>query len=345
MTLLWIIAAVLLVTVLARLMTVVNLASEITKEDNDDTQIKHNTYNGVGFIIFMVAGLGLMVYMTLRYSKYMLPEAASAHGPGLDMLLNVNFLIIAIVFFITQIVLFWFAHKYRHNHSRRAYFYPENHKLELVWTVVPAIVLTVLIVTGLKQWNDILMTEKKGMNVQLYGYQFAFIARYSGEDNTLGKSNFRLINDENALGLNLDDKATKDDIVTTGNEMHLPVGTSINFTFNARDVLHGAYMPHFRAQMNMVPGMNTHFNFTPTITTKEMRSKLKKDNFDYVLLCNKICGNAHYTMKMKIVVDTPEEFAAWLKTQKKASEIPAANAAEVKVADAAPTNIKPAANL
>lgn len=333
MTFLWIVAAVLLVVVLARLMTVVNLASEITKEDNDDTQIKHNTYNGIGFIIFMVAGLGLMIYMTLRYSKYMLPEAASAHGPALDNLLNVNFLIIAIVFFITQIVLFWFANKYRHNHSRRAYFYPENHKLELVWTVVPAIVLTVLIVTGLKQWNQILMTKKDGMNIQLYGYQFAFIARYSGEDNTLGKSNFRLINDDNSLGIDLKDKAAQDDIITTGNEMHIPVNTPLNFNFNARDVLHGAYMPHFRAQMNMVPGMTTHFNFTPTITTAEMRKRLSKPDFDYVLLCNKICGVAHYTMKMKIVVDTPAEFEAWIKTQKKAQEIPSLSVSEVKVAE------------
>jgi cytochrome c oxidase subunit 2 len=168
-------------------MSVVQLATDITHDDNDDTQIRHNTLNGMGFLIFMVAGLGLMIYMTFRYKKLMLPVAASEHGPALDNLLNINFILIFVIFIITQIVLFWFAHKYRHSHDRRAYFYPDNHKLELIWTVVPAIVLTVLIVTGLKQWNDILMTEKPGMNVQVYGYQFGWIARYSGEDNTLGK--------------------------------------------------------------------------------------------------------------------------------------------------------------
>ena len=317
-------------------MTIVQLSTQLTGSDNDDEQIRHNNANGVGFLIFMVAGLGLMVYMTIRYSAYMLPVAASEHGPGLDHLLNINFAIIGIVFFVTQIALFYFANKYRHNHNRRAYFNPENNKLELIWTVIPAIVLTALIITGLKQWNKILMTDKSdAMNVQVYGYQFAWIARYSGPDNTLGKSNYKLISDENPLGLDVNDPKVKDDIYTTGNEMHIPLGQEINFQFNARDVIHSAYFPHFRAQMNLVPGMNTHFAFKPTITTAEMRKITKNDKFDYVLLCNKICGVAHYTMKMKVVVDSPEEFKTWLSTQKKASEIQAAPAmmTEARTAD------------
>lgn len=332
MTLLWIIALVLLIVVLSRLMTVVQLATDITREDNDDTQIRHNTWNGIGFIIFMIVGLGLMVYMTLRYEKLMLPVAASEHGPPLDNLLNINFLIIFIVFFITQIILFWFAHKYRHSHERRAYFYPDNHRLELIWTVVPAIVLTVLIITGLKQWNDILMTEKKGMNVQIYGYQFAWIARYSGEDNTLGKSSYKMITDENPLGLDIKDKATADDIYTSGKEMHIPIGVGINLAMNSRDVIHSVYLPHFRTQMNAVPGMTTHFYFKPTMTTADMRKETNNEKFDYVLLCNKVCGVAHYTMNMRVVVDSQEDFAAWLKTQKKASDIPAMPAGEIKTA-------------
>jgi cytochrome c oxidase subunit 2 len=305
-------------------MNVVQLSIQLTGSDNDDEQIRHNNANGIGFLIFMVAGLGLLVYMTVRYSSYMLPVAASEHGPAIDKLLDINFLIIGIVFFITQIALFYFANKYRHNHQRRALFYPDNHKLELIWTIIPAIVLTALIITGLKEWNSILMTDKKdSMNVQVYGYQFAWITRYSGADNTLGKSNYRLISDENPLGLDMSDKAVKDDIYTTGNEMHIPLGQGILFQFNSRDVIHSAYFPHFRAQMNVVPGMNTHFYFKPTITTAEMRTKTNNDKFDYVLLCNKICGVAHYTMKMKVVVDTPEEFQKWLNTQKKASEVPA----------------------
>src|SRR5690606_6869706 len=148
-----------------------------------------------------------------------------------------------------------------------------------------------------------------------------WITRYSGKDNTLGKSNYKLITDENPLGLETSDPAMKDDVYTTGNEMHIPVGQEIKFQFNARDVIHSAYFPHFRAQMNLVPGMNTFFTFKPTITTEEMRKITKNDKFDYVLLCNKVCGVAHYTMKMTVVVDTPEDFKKWLRKQKKAREI------------------------
>jgi cytochrome c oxidase subunit 2 len=322
-------------------MTVVQLSIQLTGSDNDDEQIRHNKANGIGFLIFMVAGLGLMVYMTIRYAKYMLPTAASEHGGPIDNLLNINFLIIGIVFFITQITLFYFANKYRHNHNRKAYFYPENHKLELIWTVVPAIVLSVLITTGLKQWNKILLSNDEhpnAMNVQVYGMQFQWVARYSGADNALGKSNFRLIADDNVVGLDLNDPAAKDDIISGTVEMHLPVNQGVMFTFNAREVIHSAYFPHFRAQMNCVPGMNTRFYFEPIYTTKQMREMVKDEKFDYVLLCNKVCGVAHYTMKMKVVIDTREDYEKWLATQKKATDIAPAGGV-IKVADRNSTEI------
>jgi cytochrome c oxidase subunit 2 len=217
--------------------------------------------------------------------------------------------------------LFWFAYKYRYDKSRRAYFYPDNHKLELIWTIVPTIVLAALIITGLNSWNKITQTQHTdGLKIQVYGYQFNWIARYAGKDNTLGASNYKLITDENALGIDYRDKSAADDIMTSGNEMRIPVGVPIDMEFNSRDVIHSAYFPHLRVQMNCVPGMTTRFYFKPTITTAEMRKITGNPNFDYVLLCNKICGVAHYTMKMKLVVETPEEFQAWIKTQKPVME-------------------------
>lgn len=106
-----------------------------------------------------------------------------------------------------------------------------------------------------------------------------------------------------------------DDLIMKG-EFHIPVGKPVVFQFRSQDVIHSAFMPHFRAQMNCVPGMKTHFAFTPTITTAEMRKKTGNSKFDYYLLCNKICGNAHYNMKTVIVVDTPEDYAKWVKEQK-----------------------------
>jgi cytochrome c oxidase subunit 2 len=259
----------------------------------------------------------------------MLPESASKHGVQTDFLLNINFLVIGIVFVITQALLFWFVYKYRNDKSRRALFYPDNHKLEIIWTVVPTIVLSALIVTGLNEWNK--MTQghpDDGMKVQVYGYQFNWIARYAGADNELGRSYYKLITDDNPLGIDFSDPAAKDDIITKGNEMRLPKGVPVLFQFNSRDVIHSAYFPHFRTQMNCVPGMNTSFYMEPTITTNEMRSITKNEKFDYVLLCNKICGVAHYNMKMTVVVDEPEAFKNWLKGEKPAIP-PSAGASKV----------------
>jgi cytochrome c oxidase subunit 2 len=302
-------------------MNIVQLTAALAGENEEEEQNRDNKTNAILSLAFMIIGLVLIVYMTLRYSKFMLPRAATEHGVETDNLLWINFGVIGIVFFITQIALFWFAYKYRYDKSRRAYFYPDNHKLELIWTIVPTIVLAALIITGLNSWNKITQTQHTdGLKIQVYGYQFNWIARYAGKDNTLGASNYKLITDENALGIDYRDKSAADDIMTSGNEMRIPVGVPIDMEFNSRDVIHSAYFPHLRVQMNCVPGMTTRFYFKPTITTAEMRKITGNPNFDYVLLCNKICGVAHYTMKMKLVVETPEEFQAWIKTQKPVME-------------------------
>ena len=175
--------------------------------------------------------------------------------------------------------------------------------------------------------------------VELYAKQFGWEARYSGTDNVLGKANVRYIEGVNTVGVDMSDPNAQDDIVV--NELHLPKGKRVVFKIRSQDVLHSAYMPHFRAQMNCVPGMVTQFSFIPTVTTTEMResedmvfkvdriNKLREKKsailvaegktaldpytFDYLLLCNKICGASHYNMQMKIIVDTPADFKSWLK--------------------------------
>ena len=106
--------------------------------------------------------------------------------------------------------------------------------------------------------------------------------------------------------------AAEDDIVTK--ELHLPVGKKVLLKFRSQDVLHSAYLPHFRVQMNCVPGTTTQFAFTPTVTTVDMKKELDNESFEYVMLCNKICGAAHYNMQMKVVVETEEEYNNWLES-------------------------------
>ena len=337
MSLLWILAFLFGVLVLVRLANITQLSSQLAEEDEEAEQDRDNRFNAWMLVGFLWIGLALMVYMMIGYQHFLLPVSASEHGVALDELMNINWIILFIVFFITQILLFSFAFKYRYNKNRRAFFYHDNNKIEVIWTVIPAIVLLVLVFTGLKEWNRITDSQNQtdGMKIQIYGKQFDWTARYSGKDNKLGASSFRKITDNNPLGVDSLDVASVDDKITR--EMHFPVGIPIDVQINSRDVLHSFYLPHFRVQMNAVPGMNTRFYFKPTITTAKMREITGNPKFDYVLLCNKICGVAHYNMQMKIVVDEPDDFRKWLKKEKLVFE----KAASAPVA--APSSATPAA--
>jgi cytochrome c oxidase subunit II len=309
----------------------------------DDSGVANDNDNKVnGYLMFAFVGFIYVftIYSFIAWGDLILGTPASAHGPEVDNLMMISMVLIFFVQTITQFLLHYFTFKYAGKEGQKALYFADNHKLEAVWTIIPVIVLSGLIMYGLYTWNDIMYVDEEEdvMYVELYAKQFAWEARYAGEDNTLGKANVRLIEGVNTLGVDLEDPASNDDKAVS--ELHLPIGKKVVFKIRSQDVLHSAYMPHFRAQMNCVPGMVTQFAFVPTVTTVEMRlderivAKVNKINkiraaksvklvaegkealdpytFDYLLLCNKICGASHYNMQMKIVVDTPEDFKKWL---------------------------------
>ena len=309
--------------------------------DNDN---KLNAYLMLAFLAFIYI---ITIVCFVKWGDLpLLSNSASEHGPGLDNLMIISFVIIFIVQTITQYLLHYFAFKYRGEKGKKALFYADNNTLEFIWTIIPVIVLAGLIIYGLFTWNTIMNVNEDDdpLVIELYAQQFNWKARYGGNDNTLGKANVRLINLDNAniLGLDESDPNAQDDIIVS--ELHLPVGKPVLFKMRSQDVLHSAYMPHFRAQMNCVPGMVTQFGFTPTVTTADMRqteqmktkvaniNEIRKDKskelvakgeaaldpyeFDYLLICNKICGKSHYNMQMNIIVETQEEYDAWIKEQK-----------------------------
>jgi cytochrome c oxidase subunit 2 len=285
--------------------------------------VNWTSINAKLLISFLVVGLIATFWEFYAHGKWTVyaNKPSSEHGIIYDNMLWVTIIITGIMFVITQILLFWYAYKYRNTKGRKATYYPDNHKLELLWTAIPAIVLTILVVRGLKVWNDIMYASTDdAVKIEVFGYQFGWNARYTGADGVLGKSDFRQIGVINALGVDpYKDEAAKDDIVA--NELYLPVNKNVTLHFRAKDVIHSALLPHFRAQMNVVPGLPTTFTFKPTITTAEMRQQKNDPGFDYILLCNKICGGAHYRMKMKVVVVSESEYTKWLSTQSKLVEV------------------------
>ena len=431
------------VIAIAQLVRVYELTYKLKNRGEHEIPNRDNNLNAklmLGFMMFQFLGF---IYLMLKYGWTGRGEPASLQGIETDWLLNVNFVIIIAVFFITNFLLFYFSYRYVRKPGVKATYYSHNNKLELIWTIVPAVVLAVIIILGLKSWSDLTSgPSKEAEKVELFAYQFAWIARYGGEDNTLGKFDYKLTTGNNELALmtsstidssvqemgkaiaNVEEKlkqvnfeylsseyrnlmATSDyksdvenlvaEIASsefnlvdaedqlkhlyaeyTGAHGHVDVklnqpnsetqsiigdleqelstkerlyrslvqmkqnhnadvdkfalndivqkdtlylckGREYEFSFRAKDVIHSAYFPHFRAQMNVVPGMPTRFKFTPTITTAEMRVKKEDAKFNYVLMCNKICGGAHYKMKMIVVVYPENEYKAWMSTKKSAT--------------------------
>lgn len=315
----FIVAVVILLGVIAiaQLIRIFELAAQLKGSREENISITDNRMNGKLFLLFMFVLFGFVTYSLIEWGPLLLPESASEHGVAVDNLMNFNLAIIGIVFLGVQLVLFWFAFKYyKKNDGRKAEYFLHSNKLELLWTSVPAVVLAIIIIYGLTTWNTIMTpASEEAINIELYAKQFDWTARYAGNDNKLGAANFRLIEGPNALGLDAKDEYGQDDIIVKG-EILIPVNRDVNFSMRSRDVIHSAFMPHFRAQMNCVPGMVTQFHFKPTITTAEMREKTGNPDFNYILLCNKICGAAHYNMQMDIVVVSEEEYNKWISEQK-----------------------------
>ena len=313
---------------------VMNLRSVIADDHDNDKQGKY-------FLAFTVFFYAMMIYCLLAMNVLMLPESASIEGEHDDNLFDITFWLIGIVQFIMQFLIFYFTYKYRGRKDRKAKFFADSHQLEIIWTIIPAVVLVVLIGYGLWQWNEVmdLSDEKDAVVIEVYSQQFRWDARYAGEDNTLGLGNVNYIDIDNlnTMGVDMSDPNAQDDKQVT--ELVLPKGRKIHFKFRSQDVLHSAYMPHFRAQMNCVPGMVTEFGFTPKYTTEEMRlnpevmdktnaiNKIRKAKgedpyeFDYLLLCNKICGQAHFNMQMKITVLEQDEYDKWIAARPTLAEV------------------------
>jgi cytochrome c oxidase subunit 2 len=280
---------------------------------------QNNKINGFLMVVFLVLGLvGVWYCNDLLFDKTLLAhDAASVEGARVDSMLWVTLAVTGIVFIATQIILFVFAYKYQEDTNRKVVFFAHSTKLELIWTVIPAIALTVLVVIGLRNW--FLFTgepPKNAMVVEVTGKQFGWIYRYPGKDGSFGKKYFKNIdNASNSLGLIWDDELAHDDIVME-QTVYLVKGKPVKFVLGSRDVIHDVGLSQFRLKMDAVPGIPTTMWFTPKYTTKEMKEITGNPNFQYEISCDQMCGNGHYSMKGVIEVVDQEEFDAIMAKQK-----------------------------
>jgi cytochrome c oxidase subunit 2 len=267
---------------------------------------QNNKINAFLLISFLILGLvGCWWCNDLYYGKTLFPQgAASEMGQKIDLMLYITIGVTGVVFFITQILLFWFAFKYQERDDRKAYYFPHNTKLELLWTTV----------FGLKYWFKMTgEAPKNSVVIEVTGHQFGWEFRYPGPDKILGRKNYKLTKGANTLGVDFNDPASLDDMHVPAT-VHIPVGRPVKFIINAQDVIHDVGLPHFRLKMDAVPGIPTTLWFTPLYTTKEMKVRSGNPNFVYEISCDQMCGKGHFSMRGVIVVESEEEYRMYLST-------------------------------
>jgi len=327
--------AVLAVVLFFTIIFLVSKASEMASigKDSDDEMEDRSNLQGKLLFAFLILGLLGVAYTFWTLGPRVLPASASEHGDLVDSMFNITTVVVLIVFVITHVVLLTFAYLYRYNRNRQAYFFPHDNRLEMIWTTVPAIVLTFLVFRGINAWNDIFDFEKLESTEEVIRFeatakQFGWILRYPGPDGEFGE---RIIDKEhispiNELGVNWDDPNSHDDIYA--NELVFVKGKVHLAKLGAQDVLHGFYLPHFRVKMDCLPGLPTQFMFTPKYTTEEYKAILsekkywqqidpetgnpKWQDFQFELACTELCGKSHFAMQKVVRVVTQEEYDAWI---------------------------------
>ncbi len=281
---------------------------------------QNNKINGFLMIAFLILGLiGVWWCNDLFYHKTLLAvPSGSQQGKMIDEMIWITLIITGTVFFITQILLFWFAFKYQESDKRKSLYFTHSSKLELIWTAIPAITMTVLVVFGLKYWFKFTADAPKNAQlIEITGHQFGWEIRYPGKDGILGRKNYKLTDPAkgNPLGVDWSDAASHDDIhVPT--TMHVVVNRPVKLVINSQDVIHDVGLPQFRLKMDAVPGTPTTMWFTPVHTTEEMKKITGNPDFVYEISCDQMCGKGHFTMRGVIVVETQKEFNAWMIKQR-----------------------------
>lgn len=329
---------VLLVVIIIQISKVTELSSALRGEK--EIFFKNNNKTAVWLLLFGILFLIVGSWSAYAYKDLMLGygplTAASEHGVKLDGVFNTTLIFTGIVFVVTQFLLFYFSFKYRQKHNTKAKFISHDNTLEYIWTGIPALVMTFLVVKGLVVWNEVMADvgpDEDVIEIEATGYQFAWDVRHPGLDGQLGEKKFELIEaGSNSLGLNFKDKKVHDDIIM--DQIYLPVNKKVKVRITSKDVLHNFYLPHFRVKMDAVPGLPTQFVFTPTVTTEDFRKRLKGnkhwqgladptdpsvgkkwENFDYELACAELCGKGHYSMRKVVKIVSQAEYDEWLKKQ------------------------------
>ena len=266
-------------------------------------------------LLWLLAGTSWAAQRTSNL--WWLPDVASKGGETIDQLLYFICFLTGGVFVLTQVVYIFFLIKYRSRRGVRATYSHGNNRLELIWTAIPTAIFIGLWGYSNHVWWDVIHATppSDALEVGVTAYQFAFSMQYPGADGKLGRSDVKLISNDNLFGNDRSDPETKDNF--TSAVLELPVNRPVHIRLNSKDVIHAFYIPEFRIYQDAVPGRTIDWVwFTPT--------KIGS----YQLACSQLCGSGHYNMKAQVEVVSQQDFDKWYQEKVKSAPPPSPTPAQ-----------------
>jgi cytochrome c oxidase subunit II len=260
------------------------------------------TRSGLAFGALMAILIIVSIWFFVA-KPWWFPELASVHGADIDSVFTAVLIVTGIAFVVTQAVLGYFVARYGSAGSEKADYWHDNPKGEFFLLTGTALILVILVFMGQSVWLKYYFSglPENAITVQVTAQQFQWQFHLAGADGKFGRTDLRLVDNINQVGLDEKDEASKDDIVSTG-ELHIPVNRPIIVRLRSKDVIHSFFLPYQRVKQDAVPGLAIEIAFTPNVA----------GNFE--LACAELCGNNHYKMKGLVTVDASEqEFNNWLK--------------------------------
>jgi cytochrome c oxidase subunit 2 len=248
-------------------------------------------------IVLVLLILGSLLFHFL--SPWYFTPIASNWGM-IDTTVDITFWVTGFVFVTVNLFMAYCVVRYRNRKGVRAEYAPENKRLEGWLVAVTTVGVVAMLAPGLFVWAKFVDVPEDAAVFEAIGRQWHWGYRFPGQDGVMGTVDARHVSDKNPFGINPDDPNGRDDILVSSPEVHLPLGRPVKALLRSIDVLHDFAVPQFRVKMDLVPGLVTYVWFTPTRTGK----------FD--LLCEELCGLAHYTMRGKVVVEEEGAFQTWL---------------------------------
>lgn len=263
-------------------------------------------------VVILILVIGSVVFHFA--SPWWFTDIAADWG-SIDFTINVTFWVTGVVFILLNLFLAYCVYKFRQKDGHKAVYEPENHKLEIWLSAITTVGVIAMLAPGLFVWATFVTVPEDATEFEAMGQQWQWSFRYPGADGIMGTADTQLVTETNPFGVNPADPNGQDDVIVLSPEMHLPLDKPVKALLRSNDVLHNFTVTQFRVKMDLVPGLISYLWFEPN----------KAGRYD--IMCEELCGIGHFVMRGAIVIETQEEYDAWIASQPTFAETQAVAAA------------------